>query len=45
MHAPVVLERDTDIAGTWHQNFYPGVRCDTPSVTYSFCSDPNPNWK
>jgi len=40
-----VLERDTDISGTWHQNFYPGVRCDTPSVTYSFSSDPNPNWK
>jgi len=40
-----VFERDTDITGTWHQNFYPGVRCDTPSVTYSFSSDPNPNWK
>jgi 4-hydroxyacetophenone monooxygenase len=40
-----VLERDTDISGTWHQNFYPGVRCDTPSITYSFSSDPNPNWK
>jgi len=40
-----VLERDTDISGTWHQNSYPGVRCDTPSITYSFSSDPNPNWK
>jgi len=40
-----VLERDTDICGTWHQNFYPGVRCDTPSFVYSFSSDPNPNWK
>jgi len=40
-----VFERDTDLSGTWHQNFYPGVRCDTPSITYSFSSDPNPNWK
>lgn len=40
-----VLERDTDIGGTWHQNFYPGVRCDTPSITYSFASDPNPSWR
>jgi len=40
-----VFERDTDIGGTWHQNFYPGVRCDTPSITYSFSSEPNPNWK
>lgn len=40
-----IFERDTDISGTWHQNFYPGVRCDTPSITYSFSSEPNPNWK
>ena len=40
-----IFERDSDIGGTWHQNFYPGVRCDTPSITYSFSSDPNPNWK
>ena len=39
-----VFERDTDISGTWHQNFYPGVRCDTPSATYSFSHEPNPNW-
>ena len=30
------FERD-DISGTWQQtNYYPGVRCDTPSITYSF---------
>lgn len=40
-----IYERDTELSGTWHQNFYPGVRCDTPSITYSFSSDPNPNWK
>jgi len=40
-----VFERDTGIGGTWHQNRYPGVRCDTPSITYTFASDPNPNWK
>lgn len=40
-----IFERDTDISGTWHQNFYPGVRCDTPSATYSFSFEPNPDWK
>jgi len=41
----VLLERDCEITGTWWQNRYPGVRCDTPSITYSFSSDPNPRWK
>lgn len=41
----IILERDDGLGGTWHQNFYPGVRCDTPSITYSFSSDPNYNWK
>jgi len=40
-----ILERDTGVGGTWHQNNYPGVRCDTPSITYSFSSDPNPDWE
>jgi cation diffusion facilitator CzcD-associated flavoprotein CzcO len=40
----VVLERDGDIGGTWHQNTYPGCQCDVPSNLYSFSFAPNPEW-
>jgi 4-hydroxyacetophenone monooxygenase len=31
----VVLEKDKDIGGTWHENTYPGAGVDTPSYLYS----------
>ena len=40
----VVLERDDDVGGTWHQNTYPGCQCDVPSNLYSFSFAPNPAW-
>lgn len=40
----VVLERDGDVGGTWHQNTYPGCQCDVPSNLYSFSFAPNPEW-
>lgn len=40
----VVLERDDDVGGTWHQNTYPGCQCDVPSNVYSFSFAPNPEW-
>jgi cation diffusion facilitator CzcD-associated flavoprotein CzcO len=40
----VVLERDDDVGGTWHQNTYPGCQCDVPSNLYSFSFAPNPEW-
>jgi cation diffusion facilitator CzcD-associated flavoprotein CzcO len=40
----VVLERDGDAGGTWHQNTYPGCQCDVPSNLYSFSFAPNPEW-
>jgi 4-hydroxyacetophenone monooxygenase len=30
-----VLEKNSGVGGTWHENRYPGARVDTPSVTYS----------
>jgi cation diffusion facilitator CzcD-associated flavoprotein CzcO len=27
----VVLERASDVGGTWRDNVYPGCRCDVPS--------------
>jgi len=40
----VVLERATDVGGTWRANTYPGCQCDVPSHLYSFSFALNPNW-
>ncbi|GAC1375103.1 MAG: NAD(P)/FAD-dependent oxidoreductase [Acidimicrobiales bacterium] len=40
----VVLERASDVGGTWRDNTYPGCRCDVPSHLYSFSFAPNPYW-
>jgi cation diffusion facilitator CzcD-associated flavoprotein CzcO len=40
----VVLERDTEVGGTWWQNTYPGCQCDVPSNLYSFSYALNPDW-
>ncbi|ONI75101.1 monooxygenase [Actinosynnema sp. ALI-1.44] len=40
----VILDRETDLGGTWHVNRYPGLAVDIASVTYSYSFEPNPNW-
>ncbi len=40
----VILERATDLGGTWQANTYPGCACDVPSHLYSYSFAPNPNW-
>jgi len=40
----VVLERGSDVGGTWRDNTYPGCQCDVPSHLYSFSFAPNPRW-
>jgi cation diffusion facilitator CzcD-associated flavoprotein CzcO len=40
----VLLERASDIGGTWRDNTYPGCQCDIPSNLYSFSFAPNPDW-
>jgi cation diffusion facilitator CzcD-associated flavoprotein CzcO len=40
----VILERSTDVGGTWRDNTYPGCACDVPSHLYSFSFAPNPDW-
>src|SRR5438270_4797838 len=44
MHDIVMLERESDLGGTWHVNRYPGLAVDIPSVTYSYSFEPNPYW-
>lgn len=40
----VVLERASDVGGTWRDNTYPGCACDIPSALYSFSFAPYPGW-
>jgi cation diffusion facilitator CzcD-associated flavoprotein CzcO len=40
----VVLERGSDVGGTWRDNTYPGAACDVPSQLYSFSFARNPDW-
>lgn len=40
----VVLEKDTDVGGTWRDNTYPGCACDVPSHLYSFSFERQSSW-
>lgn len=40
----VVVEKDSDVGGTWHINTYPGAECDVPSQLYSYSFALNPDW-
>src|SRR6478735_11977919 len=40
----VIMERDSDVGGTWWANTYPGCQCDVPSHLYSFSFALNPDW-
>ena len=40
----LIIERASDLGGTWRDNTYPGVACDVPSHLYSFSFRPNPDW-
>ena len=40
----VVLDRGSEVGGTWRDNTYPGATCDVPSHLYSFSFAPNPEW-
>ena len=40
----LVIERRSDVGGTWHDNTYPGCACDVPSNLYSFSFALNPDW-
>jgi cation diffusion facilitator CzcD-associated flavoprotein CzcO len=40
----VIVDKATDIGGTWHANTYPGVAVDIPSIYYSFSYEPPETW-
>ncbi|GGF37042.1 Baeyer-Villiger monooxygenase [Marmoricola endophyticus] len=40
----LVVEKGSDVGGTWRDNTYPGAACDVPSQLYSFSFAPNKDW-
>src|SRR5713101_8612759 len=40
----VILEKASDLGGTWRDNTYPGFTVDIPALTYSYSFEQNPNW-
>ncbi len=40
----VILEKASEVGGTWRDNVYPGCACDVPSILYSISFAPNPDW-
>ncbi|MBD5654144.1 MAG: NAD(P)/FAD-dependent oxidoreductase, partial [Candidatus Eremiobacteraeota bacterium] len=40
----LILERASDVGGTWRDNVYPGCACDIPSMLYSFSFERNAEW-
>lgn len=39
-----ILERASDVGGTWRDNHYPGAACDVASHLYSFSFEQDPTW-
>ena len=40
----VIVEKNSDVGGTWHENTYPGARVDTPNYFYCYSFEPNHDW-
>ncbi|KAE9367997.1 FAD/NAD(P)-binding domain-containing protein [Stipitochalara longipes BDJ] len=40
----VILEKGSQVGGTWNDNQYPGCSCDIWSHLYSYSFEGNPNW-
>lgn len=40
----VILEKNSEVGGTWFENTYPDCGVDTPNHYYSFSFNRNPNW-
>lgn len=40
----LIIEKSSDIGGTWFDNRYPGCACDIPSHLYSLSFEPRSDW-
>lgn len=43
-HDFIVIDRGSDVGGTWRDNTYPGAACDVPSQLYSYSFATNKEW-
>lgn len=39
-----IIEKESELGGTWRDNSYPGCACDVPSHLYSFSFEGRPDW-
>ena len=39
-----IYEKADRVGGTWRENTYPGLTCDVSSHSYTYTSEPNPEW-
>ncbi len=39
-----IIEKNSEVAGTWYENTYPGCRVDSPNHSYSYSFEPNHDW-
>ena len=39
-----IVEKNTEVGGTWFENSYPDCRVDNPSHLYSYSFEPNHEW-
>lgn len=40
----VLFEKGDSVGGTWRENTYPGLACDTPAHSYAYSFAYNPEW-
>ncbi|MDH6114884.1 cation diffusion facilitator CzcD-associated flavoprotein CzcO [Kitasatospora sp. MAP12-15] len=43
-HDLLILEKESQLGGTWRENTYPGCACDVPSTLYSYSFTPDTAW-
>lgn len=41
----LIVEKNSNVGGTWFENRYPGCGVDTPNHFYSFSYEPNHGWR
>ena len=39
-----IYEKGESVGGTWRENHYPGLACDTPAHSYTYSFATNPEW-
>ena len=39
-----IYEKGDSVGGTWRENHYPGLACDTPAHSYTYSFATNPDW-